>query len=63
MNNACDNCHKRSGEVVSIEKMPPARHVGINAPWMFEYRMCRWCVGAWNRTRLPGCKKLAVIRD
>ena len=46
---ACDSCLRRKGQLVIQEKMPAQKWIGIKSPWVFRYFMCRWCRGSEKR--------------
>lgn len=56
----CDKCN-RPGDIVTQVVCGPNKHCGIDEPFVFRYRLCRWHRAGWNRTLLPGQKKMVVV--
>lgn len=61
INERCDDCHRRKGQVVIDEVMPPNPHVGIVEPWRFVYRRCRWCKGVETKRRKKHAAALMAL--
>lgn len=54
----CDQCWRTETTIVVEDMMPAMPSMGINEPWTFTYRLCRWHKAAWTRW----LKKMASYR-
>ena len=45
----CDNCFKREGRLVMSENFKAQPYIGIYKSWQWDYYLCSWCKGVWNK--------------
>jgi hypothetical protein len=58
---SCEKCN-RPGQLVQQFGNPAHPSMGIPAPWVFRYYLCRWHRAAWNRNKMPSQCKMKVIQ-